>query len=144
VGTEMATSSDAPALDIAYKLTEYAGTPRMKLSAGKPSLPGRKQVFRELRNGVAVRDVIAVRDEELPGDPLLHPVMLAGRRIEGGAFSLANIRDFARRAMEKLPADLKTLASPTIPYEVAISAELSELERRTRKRLQACPFGLRS
>ena len=55
----MAASSDAPNLDIAYKLTEYAGKGRMKLSAGKRSLPGRKQVFREFRDGVAVRDVIA-------------------------------------------------------------------------------------
>jgi nicotinate phosphoribosyltransferase len=144
VGTEMATSSDAPALDIAYKLTEYAGTPRMKLSAGKHSLPGRKQVFRELRNGVAVRDVIALRDEELPGEPLLRPVMLAGRRIEGEAFSLADIRDYTRRAIETLTSDLKSLASPTIPYEVAISDDLSKFERRTRKRLQVGSSGLGS
>ena len=59
VGTDMAVSSDAPALDIAYKLTEYAGVGRMKLSTGKRSLPGRKQVFRQFRDGVATRDIIA-------------------------------------------------------------------------------------
>ncbi|MBM3654062.1 MAG: nicotinate phosphoribosyltransferase, partial [Alphaproteobacteria bacterium] len=56
VGTDMAAASDAPTLDIAYKLTEYAGEGRMKLSAGKRSLPGRKQVFREFRDGAAVRE----------------------------------------------------------------------------------------
>ena len=35
VGTDLAVSSDAPALDIAYKLVEYAGVGRMKLSVGK-------------------------------------------------------------------------------------------------------------
>lgn len=137
VGTEMATSSDAPTLDIAYKLTEYAGTPRMKLSAGKRSLPGRKQVYREVRDGVAVRDVIALRDERLPGEPLLRPVMIAGRRMDVGAGSLADIRDHARHAIGALPADLQTLAPPKTPYDVALSAALSELERKTRERRQA-------
>ena len=40
VGTAMGVSSDAPDLDIAYKLVEYAGRGRMKLSTGKPTLPG--------------------------------------------------------------------------------------------------------
>src|SRR5208337_2622941 len=35
VGTEMSVSSDAPTLDIAYKLPEYAGRGRMKLSVRK-------------------------------------------------------------------------------------------------------------
>ena len=51
VGTEMSVSSDAPALDIAYKLPEYAGRGRMKLSARKGTLPGRKQVFRRTADG---------------------------------------------------------------------------------------------
>src|SRR5690606_9006139 len=35
VGTRMGLSADAPALDIAYKLTEYEGKGRVKLSPGK-------------------------------------------------------------------------------------------------------------
>jgi nicotinate phosphoribosyltransferase len=46
VGTAMVVSSDAPALDITYKLVEYAGKPRCKTSRGKVTLPGHKQVFR--------------------------------------------------------------------------------------------------
>ncbi|MBX6365994.1 MAG: nicotinate phosphoribosyltransferase, partial [Gemmatimonadetes bacterium] len=47
VGTRMGVSSDAPALDgMAYKLTEYAGRGRTKLSTGKFVYPGRKQVWR--------------------------------------------------------------------------------------------------
>jgi nicotinate phosphoribosyltransferase len=47
VGTHMGTSA-SPFLDAAYKLVEYAGTPRMKFSTAKTTLPGRKQVFRLL------------------------------------------------------------------------------------------------
>ena len=42
----MGVSEDAPAIDLAYKLTEYAGVGRRKLSPDKATLPGRKQVFR--------------------------------------------------------------------------------------------------
>ena len=38
VGTDMGVSADAPSLDMAYKLVEYAGTPRLKLSTKKVSL----------------------------------------------------------------------------------------------------------
>ena len=49
VGTDLAVSGDAPALDIVYKLTEFGGEGRVKLSVGKRSLPGRKQIFRNYR-----------------------------------------------------------------------------------------------
>src|SRR6185503_15655273 len=45
VGRHLATSSDVPVLDTAYKLVEYAGRPKMKLSESKATLPGRKQIF---------------------------------------------------------------------------------------------------
>ena len=79
VGTDMGVSRDAPSLDIAYKLVEYAGRGRLKLSTGKALLPGRKQVFRVERDGVADHDVIGRRDEPLPGRPLLRQVMAGGR-----------------------------------------------------------------
>jgi nicotinate phosphoribosyltransferase len=46
VGTRMGVSADAPSLDIVYKLAEYGGRGRLKLSTGKRLLPGPKQVFR--------------------------------------------------------------------------------------------------
>ena len=54
VGTALSTSSDAPALSGVYKLVEIdrAGTmtPVMKLSAGKRTCPGAKQLWRGLRS----------------------------------------------------------------------------------------------
>ena len=85
VGTDLAVSSDAPALDIAYKLVEYAGVGRMKLSTGKSNLPGRKQIFRYYRGQEAVYDVIGRHDESLAASPLLSPVMLSGRRCDDKA-----------------------------------------------------------
>ena len=66
VGTKMGTSADAPWTDMSYKLVEYQSRPVLKLSTGKVSLPGRKQLFR-LRDstGSFARDVIGLRDEQL-------------------------------------------------------------------------------
>ena len=77
VGTNMGVSADAPALESVYKLVEYDGRPVMKLSTGKASTPGRKQVFRG-----AGADVIGLHDEAPPDgtDALLIPVMEGGRR----------------------------------------------------------------
>ncbi|MGD9539621.1 nicotinate phosphoribosyltransferase [Methylocystis sp.] len=135
VGTDMAVSSDAPALDIAYKLTEYAGEGRMKLSAGKRSLPGRKQVFREYRDGVAVRDVIARHGETLPGVLLLEPFMRSGRRIATQSSDLQHIRDYAKAQLAALPPHLRMLRPQEPRYEVAISDALALYEREIRERL---------
>ncbi len=50
VGTKFSTSADAPHLDMAYKLVDYAGSARMKLSPSKVLYPGMKQVFIRLRS----------------------------------------------------------------------------------------------
>ena len=69
VGTEMAVSADAPALDVAYKLVEYRGEPRLKTSTEKVTLPGSKQVFRarNAAGGLLRRHGGTVRGE--PGQP---------------------------------------------------------------------------
>src|ERR1019366_7071919 len=46
IGTRLGVSADAPYLDMTYKLVEYASRPVVKLSTGKETLPGPKQVFR--------------------------------------------------------------------------------------------------
>ena len=46
IGVNLDASIDAPSLDCAYKLQEYKGTPKRKLSEGKQTWPGRKQVWR--------------------------------------------------------------------------------------------------
>lgn len=121
VGTQLDVSADAPFLDCAYKLTEYAGRPRRKRSEGKQTWPGRKQVWRRYdESGQFSQDLVALEDEPAEGEPLLLPVMRAGRRLQA-AESLATIRRRAARQLSRLPPTLRRL-DPAPPYPVAISA----------------------
>lgn len=129
VGTDLGVSGDAPHLDIAYKLTAYRGRGRMKLSTGKRSLPGPKQVFRDERDGTARDDVIARSHERLPGRPLLVTVMENGRRTpEGGEPPLDRIRAHAAAEIARLPEPVRSLVPAEPPYPVRISDELAAYE----------------
>jgi len=82
VGTHLDTSSDAPYLDCAYKLEEYAGRARRKRSTGKATWPGRKQVYRRYQaDGLLRDDTVTVEGDAQDGEALLQPVMRAGRRL---------------------------------------------------------------
>lgn len=135
VGTDMSVSGDAPSLDISYKLTEYAGAGRMKLSTGKMTLPGRKQVFRRMEDGVAVGDVIARHDEIFPGTPLLAQVMRAGERIAPRESDLSAVRAAAARALDALPLEIRALAPVSECYPVTISQRLQADAKALRVRL---------
>ncbi len=124
VGTAMGVSNDVPSLDIAYKLCAYCGHGRLKLSPGKPVLPGRKQVFRFEDDGKAVRDVIARETENLPGRPLLVPVMRDGKRLPGDATDLAAAGARARDEIARLPESVQAIAPAGPPYPVEVSAAL--------------------
>lgn len=134
VGTAMGVSTDVPALDMAYKLVAYAGESRTKLSAGKAILPGRKQVFRVEENGQAIRDVIARDDEDLPGRPLLRPVMKGGIRLAEGRVALDEVRARARREIASLPARIRSIARAEPPYPVELSAALEAERARVAER----------
>jgi len=124
VGTHMGTSSDAPFLDTAYKLAEYDGKPKMKLSQHKSTLPCRKQVFRETRDGRFVQDVIAVATERLEGEPLLLKMMENGRRTSMPE-NIETCRDRCMRQVQSLSSE--------IPYPVTVSPELTRLASAFRK-----------
>jgi nicotinate phosphoribosyltransferase len=124
VGTDMGVSRDAPSLDMVYKLVEYAGRGRVKLSPGKQVLPGAKQVFRVDRDGVTDHDVIGRRGEAPRGRPLLVPWMTAGRRLES-ASDLERTRARTREQIEQLPARLRRLVPAAPPYRVEISEALA-------------------
>lgn len=125
VGTDMGVSRDAPSLDIAYKLVEYAGRPRMKLSAGKVLLPGRKQIFRVERDGIADHDVLGRRDGEPCGRPLLQRVMSGGQRCAAGRVTLAEARVHAKGELGRLPPRVRGLEPAGPPYVVDLSPALA-------------------
>jgi len=129
VGTRMGVSEDAPSLEIAYKLAEFAGTGRVKLAPGKAILPGRKQVFRAQSNGVAVGDTIARSEENLPGTRLLTQVMKGGQRT-ARPISLKAIRDYAKDQVAGLPISVRGIAHADPAYPVVISDVLSQYLRQ--------------
>lgn len=129
VGTAMTTSSDAPWLDCAYKLQEYDGRASRKRSEGKRTWPGRKQVYRCCdQKGHPAHDIITVIDDVQPGEPLLSPVIRAGRLVHE-APSLGEMRDLVRSNVDRLP-DRFRLLDPCEPFEVRISDALQDLARR--------------
>ena len=107
----MGVSADAPSLDSAYKLVEYAGRPVMKLSPGKQTLPGPKQVY---RGDLEAGDVLATRSEPPPHGwvPLLSPVMRSGERTTL-AEPVAVAADRLSTGLAGLPASARRLKAPT-------------------------------
>ncbi len=132
IGTNMGVSADMPGLDIAYKLTEYGGSGRLKLSTGKPILPGRKQVFRRQEALMFTGDEIARSSEKRPGAPLLFCVMRNGRRLVHPAEPLSVMRERAGDGLARLPKPILSLAPADPPYPVAISAELASYDLEVR------------
>ena len=135
VGTGMSVSDDAPALDIVYKLSEYDGEGRTKLSRDKPILPGRKQVFRRDATGTAVGDAIALAEERLDGRPLLRPMMRGGHRIHEATADLEWIRRYAAEELARLPATVTAIEPLRSPYPVTVSPALEAHHARVQERL---------
>lgn len=135
IGTSLTTSSDAPALDCAYKLQEYDGVPRRKRSEGKATWPGRKQIWRRYAaDGSDAGDILGLAGEAEEGEPLLRPVMRNGQRLAPMP-SLGAVRAFAAEQLQKLPAALRRLEPMT--YAVTVSPALRRLaddcDRRTER-----------
>jgi nicotinate phosphoribosyltransferase len=125
VGTALTTSSDAPSLDAVYKLQEYGGRPRRKRSAGKATWPGRKQVYRHYRpDGRFARDVVTLESDVQDGEPLLRPVMRAGKRLPQPSLEASRAHCLAQLA--RLPGkDYPVEISP------ALRALADEVDRQT-------------
>lgn len=132
VGTQLATSGDAPYLNATYKMVELniGGINRFttKLSEDKISLPGSKQVFRD-----SERDVLARSGECGRGEALLRPVLLGGRLIEPLP-TLEEARCRAAESLARLPQPLRELEVAE-PWPMVQSPELQALIDWTRRNL---------
>ena len=133
VGTHMTTSSDAPYLDCAYKLQEYAGRARRKRSEGKATWPGRKQVYRhEGSDGRMAYDVLTLAGDPQEGRALLEPVMRDGKRL-APAPALADLRAHVAAELARLPEHLRRLQDGP-PYQVRVSQALRDLAKAVDER----------
>jgi nicotinate phosphoribosyltransferase len=139
VGTDMGVSSDAPSLDMAYKLVEYAGHPRLKLSSKKVSVLGKKQVFRIMdADGQYARDLLGLREETLDDvaraadvsvgrvTPLLEKVMENGRLLHPLPL-LDESRGLFQTDFARLPEIYKALHAPAL-YPVSLTPTLAQFQ----------------
>ena len=125
VGTKIGVVADAPYLDTAYKLVQYGERPVFKLSPGKATLPGRKQVFR----GPGLVDQVGLRDQPPPPgtEPLLRQVISGGRRTEP-AEPLERARQRRAADLAQLSDGQRRLRDPS-PLTVGYTAELQRHAR---------------
>ena len=139
VGTALSTASDAPSLSGVYKLVEIERDglmmPLMKLSPGKKTLPGAKQVWRVNSATGSSRDVIGLVAEEGPagGEPLMSQVIRDGVPVQPSR-SIAELRDICLAAVRKLPASVQQRRDPAV-YPVVLSDELERLVSRVQTAL---------
>ena len=113
---------------MAYKLVEYGNRPVLKLSSGKASWPGKKQLFRlEDRQNRMEKDIVTLRDEEPhEAEPMLKKVMENGR-IREPCPSLEEIRENFLREFSHLDEGMKSIERPQ-SYPVEFSPRLQELK----------------
>ena len=141
VGTALSTSSDAPALSGVYKLVEIerAGTmtPLMKLSPGKRTSPGVKQVWRVCGPTGPVRDVVGLAGEAAPtgGEPLLTRVVRGGVRQQPTR-AIDQIRDACQTAVARLPEGVRRHRDAAT-YPVALSPALERVADKVASELSA-------
>lgn len=137
IGTRMGVSADAPYLDSAYKLVSYEGRPVAKLSTGKETYPGAKQVFR----AEGLVDQLGLAEEPAPPGtaPVLEVVMNGGRRVHPRSDPVAAL-GAARARFEvdlaALPGPARRLRDPQPPVPT-LTPRLRRLTDDVRARLLA-------
>jgi len=139
VGTRMGTSYDRPYVDVVYKLSgkveHEVFVPAMKLSKGKITLPGKKQIFRKQNKGGKYnKDIIGLENEKVNGERLLVKVMEKGR-ITYNVPKLEETRRIAIHNLSLLPNKYKKLAGAAL-YPVELSATLRKIRNRLERQLR--------
>src|SRR5262249_18402442 len=133
VGTDLATSADAPTLSVVYKMVEIENGDGVrypvKLSQDKHTLPGAKQVFR-----YPDHDVVGRPSETSSGQPLLRPIIRNGALIEPPP-SAEQARAYASASLAKLPAPCLALFEGQYSWKVEVSEELTGLASRAESKV---------
>lgn len=136
--TELLTPSDAPTLELVYKLSEVRHndkiSPKMKTASKKVSFPGRKQVFRHESDGRYVGDTICLESENLKGKPLLQQIIEKGELVTTLP-SLKQIHDHFFAEKNKFDPAVFSV-DKKFEYPVAISKKLQSLAKETRSEIE--------
>jgi nicotinate phosphoribosyltransferase len=131
VGTKVGVSADAPFVDVVYKMVRFKGRNVKKLSPGKVTLAGEKQVFRKSdQNGRYLEDIIGQRDETITqGKPLLEKVMENGKSLRPHP-QLQMLQDKFKENFAALDDRFKSIQDHKA-YPVNLSTRLQNLQKET-------------
>ena len=128
VATEYVTVSDAPSLEVVYKIAELRDGKNIrytaKLTPGKISYPGRKQVFRQFKKGKMFCDTVGLEGEK-HGTPLLKKVIRQGKPV-GKSPTLESTQKYFNKQLASLPPRLLDINKQR-PYPVKVSKKLTSL-----------------
>jgi len=137
IGTQLVAPDDAPSLGIVYK-TVYDETdkrPLIKTSGGKATMPGRKQVFLDQREGGWTH--LVALDGEIKTSELLTPLLdchiCSGAIVEGVRdVTLEMSRRYCNAALTSLSAlpvgyDLSSIVEPSVGVPVRAHDSLTKM-----------------
>jgi nicotinate phosphoribosyltransferase len=115
-----------------YKLVDIDGIPVMKMSSGKFTYPGKKEIFRSYVDGKLNKDKLGLCNES----PLHNEVNLLELFIKEGkqikqTENLQTIRERSTYSVASLPAETRRLENP-ISVKVEISDSLEDLTDQTK------------
>jgi nicotinate phosphoribosyltransferase len=129
VGTKVGVSADAPFVDVVYKMVRFKGRDVRKLSPGKITLAGEKQVFRKSdQNGRYSEDIIGQRDEIIAeGKPLLEKVMGNGKILRSHP-QLQMLQEKFKENFAALDDRYKSIQDHKA-YPVKLSTRLQNLQK---------------
>ncbi|OGZ27448.1 MAG: nicotinate phosphoribosyltransferase [Candidatus Nealsonbacteria bacterium RIFOXYB1_FULL_40_15] len=137
-GTELTTCTDKPQLELVFKLSEIIrdkkSYPKMKLSSGKISLPGRKQVYRYSSNEKYLHDIIGLENEDIKGAPLLKPYIKNGKLIRKMP-DIKKITKYHLTEKDKFSKELMDI-NKKANYRVSLSSKLKVLTQKTKQEIQ--------
>ena len=134
VGTELTTSRDDPTISGVYKLIEYNNEPRIKISEGKVTYPGIKQVYRSYnKDDKLEEDLLSLDDEPIPvnSEPLLIPIIKKGKLVTILP-KLDEIRDFYLENIRNLPETYKNLEQKE-KFKLRVSEKLEQITQKLKK-----------
>ena len=131
VGTKVGVSADVPYLDIVYKLVRFNRRNIRKLSAGKVTLAGEKQIFRRMDGkGMLKEDIIGLRDDVIAdAEPLLKKVIETGCCV-GPHPALPDIRTRFKTNFACLPEAFKSILNRR-HFSVKLSERLRDVQQNT-------------
>ncbi|MFZ0483106.1 MAG: nicotinate phosphoribosyltransferase [Desulfobacterales bacterium] len=129
VGTKVGVCADAPFVDIVYKMVRFKGRDVRKLSPGKVTLAGEKQVFRKSdQNGRYLEDIIGQRNDVMAeGKPLLEKVMENGKLLRPHP-QLQMLQETFKENFAALDERYKSIKDHK-DYPVKLSTRLENLQK---------------